>query len=350
MSVQFNQQRAEVIIDFFRAHNFERKVTFDHFKEQGVSYSTVRNVLNRFNSDGRVQFKTKTGRPRTVLTKNNIKKIETQFYKSPSTSVRKITAKINISVSSVQRAKREIGIRTRRKQKAPKHNENQRRRAELACRKLYKKTVPSGGNHFMIMDDETYVPIDGTQIPGLEFYNELPNQVLPIDAKIKKTQKFPRKFLVWQAIAEDGSVSSPFITTRTMNADIYLRECVKKRLIPFIESFGNEKKILFWPDMASSHYAGIVVAELEKKNIEFVIKSSNGPNLPHVRPIEKFWALCKTAYKSRIRACTTLKGFKRVWKNLSDKIAKESGKNLFSSFRKNLYSAGHRGVLSPLNI
>ena len=36
--------------------------------------------------------------------------------------------------------------------------------------------------------------------------------------------------------------------------ETYLDQCIKVRLIPFLERHHNKEKVLFWPDLASSHY------------------------------------------------------------------------------------------------
>lgn len=339
-----------MIVDFFESKNNDKSYTINHFKQQGIGEKTIRNVLNRFIKEGRVEFKKKSGRKRTSLTKKQLKKIENKFRKKPNASVRVVGDQLGTAWSNVQRAKRELKIKSRRKQKVPQHNQDQVIRAERACRALYKKTVNSGGNYFIVMDDETYVPMDPTQVPGLQFYNEFSDSPLPIEDKIKPTIKFPKKFLVWQAIGQDGRVSEPFITSGTINQHIYLKECIQARLLPFLKSYGDEHKILFWPDMASSHYAKTVVEELKKNKIEFVTKEENAPNVPHCRPIEKFWAICKSHYKARNKMCKSLRSFSTFWRNISKKVALESGKELFLGLSSKLYSAGHRGILSPLNI
>ena len=94
----------------------------------------------------------------------------------------------------------------------------------------------------VVMDDETYVPADPDQVHSKEHYSLVPGVVLPESGKVKPVEKFPKKFLVWQAIAQDGSVSAPYIKIG-MNSDEYLEKCVKKILVPFIKSF--KQPVLF---------------------------------------------------------------------------------------------------------
>ncbi|CAF2066567.1 unnamed protein product [Rotaria magnacalcarata] len=48
---------------------------------------------------------------------------------------------------------------------------------------------------------------------------------------------------------------------------------------------------LFWPDLASAHYSNLVKERLHKKNVPFVARQDNPPNVPQARPIETVWAL-----------------------------------------------------------
>ena len=56
----------------------------------------------------------------------------------------------NISKTSVVNAKRKLNIKSRKKITGPKYVKE---RAEKSLRRLYKLSVPSGGEKFFIMDD-----------------------------------------------------------------------------------------------------------------------------------------------------------------------------------------------------
>jgi hypothetical protein len=84
------------------------------------------------------------------------------------------------------------------------------------------------------------------------------------------------------------------------------------------------------------------------ENLNFVSKTDNPPNVPQARPIEKFWALCKSEYGKRSKTPKNLNGFKKVWRNLSKKIADNSAKALMSGIRKKLRLIGDKGVYEPL--
>ena len=59
--------------------------------------------------------------------------------------------------------------------------------------------------------------------------------------------------------------------------------------MPFIQEHHSKDNFVFWPDLASAHYAKSVLDYLSANNIQIVPKKDNPPNLPECRPIENFW-------------------------------------------------------------
>src|SRR5436309_15341149 len=96
--------------------------------------------------------------------------------------------------------------------------------------------------------------------------NNCPNEV-----RFKGKEKFPSKILVWVAISEKG-ISEPLIRmsgSLSINQEIYLKECLQKRLVPYINENFSNGDYLFWPNLASAHYAHSVVDWMNENNIKF---------------------------------------------------------------------------------
>ena len=96
--------------------------------------------------------------------------------------------------------------------------------------------------------------------------------------------------------------------------------------------------------MASSHYARIVCDYLYEYKIDYVTKGRNDPAVTNQRPIERFWALCKSNYKQLNKECGTLRKFKNCWMKISKEVSEKSGANLIEHFKSNLYNDGHKGL------
>jgi DNA-binding transcriptional regulator YhcF (GntR family)/transposase len=338
-----NQIQRQQIITFFLGHDSDRKVTRNHFKQHGLNMRTIDRALEQYRKTGSVEYKQSSGRIPVVGTAKNAAKLKRRLIKNPSLSGRTAGRGLQISEHSVRKLKKQLGVVTRTKQSAPLYKKSQAERAKRGCKKLYKQLVHSGGEKFVIMDDETYVPCDSSQIPGKEFWNDIPGVEIPADFKIKRKDKFPAKFLVWQAISQDGLISDAYVTKCTLNGHRYLNDIIKGPLLKFLRSQKDKGTILFWPDLASSHYHQDVISFLKREKIQFVPKIDNPPNLPQCRPIEKFWALCKMEYHRRRKNLTNPTAFKREWTRVSKLVASKHGKSLFFHFKRNLRLVGEHG-------
>ena len=78
-----------------------------------------------------------------------------------------------------------------------------------------------------------------------------------------------------------------------MNQYLYKEQCFERRFIPFINSYHSNCQCIFWPDLASTHYANSVLEFMVEKNIKFVSRNENPANFPECRPIELFWTILK---------------------------------------------------------
>ena len=74
------------------------------------------------------------------------------------------------------------------------------------------------------------------------------------------------KIMVWLAMSPKG-VSSPYFVPSglVVNQEVYLNECIKKRLEPMIKKYYSSEGYAFLQDLASSHYANLVQEYLVKK-------------------------------------------------------------------------------------
>ena len=114
-------------------------------------------------------------------------------------------------------------------------------------------------------------------------------KVAPKNVKYKRKGKFERKILVWVSISPHGT-SQPSIVPAGLAIDqtVCKNDCIIKRLIPFVNEHYSDGNYLFWPDLASLHYARSVTNYLDEKSIHFVTKVDNLACVPELRPIEDF--------------------------------------------------------------
>lgn len=155
-----------------------------------------------------------------------------------------------------------------------------------------------------IIDDESYFTLSGANQPENDHFYSDNLDVTPESVKYNEVAKYPQKVLVWLAISPRGC-TAPFFKKGTglaINQVSYL-EILKTHLIPFIRRKYRGGGYVFWPDLASSHYASSVQNYLKEAKVPVVPKNMNPANLPQVRPIEDFWANLKAeVYRDDWRA------------------------------------------------
>lgn len=305
-----------------------------HFiaKQLKMAKSTVKDVLERYFETLSISRKQKKNQKKGPRNEKLEEKIVEIITKNRSMSIRDVAKKCGTNGFMVQNCKKRNGLKTRKKSKAPKVSEKQQKVIKTRSRKLYQ--LLGDKNVCVVMDDETYVKADFRTLPGSQYYTQFEGEILPSSETTIGVEKFGAKYLVWQAICQCGKKSSSFISTGTINAEVYREECLKKRLIPFLKK--HDGSTIFWPDLATAHYATTTLNLLRKNNIEFVSKDKNPPNVPQCRPIERYWALIKNNLRKSNQASNDIKDFEIKWKDATKKISKNTVINLMKDIRKKL--------------
>lgn len=247
----------------------------------------------------------KTGRKKGPRDQNIDEKVLALIHKHNTMSVRELAKKAR-SMSMVKKKKKQRH-KTYKKQKVPKKSLRQVEVGKTRVRKLYDRLLNDAVQ--CVIMDETYVKLDSKTLPGPEFYTKVKGGTVDEAVSTIQVDKFGEKVLIWQAICICGLRTSAFFTKGTINADVYMKECLKKRLIPFYEKHNVLR--IFWPDLASAHYARSTLALLDSKGINFVSKEENPPNCPELRPIERYWALVKRNLKKDGSLSENMQGMKK---------------------------------------
>jgi hypothetical protein len=244
----------------------------------------------------------------------------------------------------------ESGVERKKRKKVPKSDENQKVRQKKCLQKLRRGLFKPSSDVEIIIDDESYFSLDGSDSYGNDFYYSHELMETPEEVKYKFVKKSPKKVMVWLAMSSRG-ISQPFIikSPNAINAEIYVKECIKKRSVKFISKYHSDGNFIFWPDLASCHYARSTLSAFRDLNIEVVPKDSNPPNVPQLRPIEKFWAnLKRNVYKNGWRGEKIEDLIVKIKKELK-KLPPEICQNYLRTLKTKVRKAADNGVLSVIN-
>lgn len=296
-------------------------------KVSEVSQKTVFNVLKRFRESLCVLRKPGSGRKAGPVNKRLAKLVKLSLRSNPGLSLRERANHYNVSTFYIRKLRNTMKMKSFRMIKAPNRSDKQESTARKRARKLY-DTWMTKKKGCCIMDDETYVKADFRQLAGRNFYVSTIRGNVPKKFKYIFCDKFAKKFLVWQAICTCGMRSDVFITSLNLNQDIYMKECLEKRVLPMIRKHGG--RAWFWPDLASCHYSKKVMDWYEQHRVDIVPKKLNPPNCPELRPIERYWAIMKRWLKRTKGCIQTTNQLRLKWRLQEKNVPKEVVRNLMS--------------------
>jgi hypothetical protein len=181
------------------------------------------------------------------MTKKNIKALKSLFDHNH----RQAAKKFGCSQPLVcQTLKKHTEIKKRKKVKIPKRTDEQKQKIRTLCGRLYLKYQ----NTLWIIDDESYFTLTHSTINGNNNYYTSNNALTPPEVNYYTKTKFEKKLLVWICLSAKGISSVYYVPSgQAINQEVYLKNCIKKRLIPFINAHHSDGNYVFWPDLASSH-------------------------------------------------------------------------------------------------
>jgi transposase len=300
------QKLRERVVQYYESHYLHGKLsTVRHFHDEGVSKRTIYNILQKFAEKKTVARKSGSGRKAKIMTKRRISWLQKKLSEEKHPSTRVIGRKLNCSQSHVvQTIQKHTDLVCKKKIKGPKYSPLQTAAVKKACRALY--NLSQGKS--LVVDDEKYFSLSGCHMPGNTFYYNNKNSTSPLlPHQVKTKVKFEPKVMLWIAISEAG-LSKPYLVPSGMavKKELYIKECLEKRLIPFLNEHHVPGSYLFWPDKASSHYARATQDFLAENNIPLVPRNVNPTNLPQCRPIEDYFGqLAQKVYEGGWSADST---------------------------------------------
>lgn len=293
--------------------------------------TTVAAVIKRFKTTQSTNRATKPATKKASGTPPLRKNIIRSIQQNPSLSDADRAKKCRTSRSTARRIRIEHKYKSYRASKCPNRSMKQNKTAKTRARKLYLNVLTKFGG-CILMDDETYIKMDFNQIPGPRYYAAKKRGGVAKKFKHIGVDKFGKKLLVWQGICSCGLKTRAFVTSGTMTSELYMKECLEKRLLPFIRR--HQGSVKFWPDLASCHYSKATLLWYKANSVDFIPKEMNPPNCPELRPIEKYWALIKMKLRKWPKVVKNANSLTVNYNKVAAKFDRKSVQNLMGGIKR----------------
>ena len=140
-------------------------------KELQIALRAAQSVVKRFKNTGTIKRKSGSGRKKSFVRRDLVKKVKDTFDRNPEISVRTLAKKFKTSTSIIQRVKRNCGYKSYKKKKVPRREEKQENVAIRRSKLLYKKLCAK--KSCLIIDDETYCAPYFRSLPGHQYYSAI---------------------------------------------------------------------------------------------------------------------------------------------------------------------------------
>lgn len=316
----------------------------DHLEVEGYKRKTIHSSCNRIREGSSINDNKKTGRP-SKLSKKDKRKLKRLTNNRFGVSQRRLGRQFSVNHTTIGRAMSRMKIKDYKREKTPKYTIQQKLKSKKLSRKLVNHFYASKAS--ILVDDEKYFTLDGTNMSGNDRYYTADKSTCPDNVRFKGVAKFPEKILVWITISERGMSKPLFRPWKSVaiTKELYIEECLTKRLLPFIHKYHPDFDYIFWPDLASAHYANACVAWMDE-NVNFVAKEMNPPNVPKARPIEFFWGcLAQKVYEGGWEAKTSAELIRRIELKLKG-FDLDFLQNQMKNVKKNLRKIADGGVYS----
>lgn len=323
-------ERRKIVIDKW-LENTDRPTSLIA-KDLKMARSSVKSIIDKHVECLSIARKPGSGRKSGPSDPKLHRKVVRTIRANRSMSQRDLAKKCGTSQRLIQKTMQREGMKSYKKVKVPRVSEKQQGTIKTRARKLY-DFLGKEKRHW-ILDDETYLKTDFKSLPGPQYFIAASGEILPQSETTIECGKFDEKYLVWQAICECGDKSSIFVTQGTINKEIYIKECLTKRLLPFIRK--HNIPTLFWPDLAPAHYANDTLQFLDANGVAYVPKELNPPNVPQCRPIEHYWGEIKGILRKKGQAAKNIADFRRKFNAAVKKVSKTSVKKDMEGIRKKL--------------
>uniref|UniRef100_A0A673A9W4 Paired domain-containing protein n=1 Tax=Sphaeramia orbicularis TaxID=375764 RepID=A0A673A9W4_9TELE len=197
-----------------------------------VPRSFISKVVRKYQETGSTDDRPKSGRPRSVRTRQLIQNVRLRIRRNPTRSGRKMACDMNVSRSTMQRVLAvDLGLKALHQSQVQMLSAADKANRVTKCKRLRGRFTVDDVK--MIFSDEKMFTVE----PKLNRQNSRVYATSCADAdaaslKVRRAE-FPAKIMVWGAICSSGVLQLKFVDPGTkVNKEYYINEVLESVLLP----------------------------------------------------------------------------------------------------------------------
>ena len=300
MNLLSKPQRTSVVEWYFSTKSIklvQRKFT-ENFGSKPPAYNTIRALIRKFKKEGSIKDRTRSGRPVSVRSQDNILCVKRTIDTTPTKSLRKFASDLSLSKSSVHRILKGMNYKPYKPTIVQLLNQFDRQRRLDFCRSMM-SSIENGEVDLstVLFSDESIFSLDRS-VSSHNTYcwsESNPNHY------VQRVMQ-PNRVVVWCALSCQH-VIGPYFFESTVSAKSYLK-MLREFVIPALRRRNILESIIFQQDGASPHTAGEVLDYLKvrfpNRLVSFKTDTIWPPKSPDLNPLDfYFWGHIKHLLKER---------------------------------------------------
>jgi AraC-like DNA-binding protein len=327
--------KRHLIIDLHK-RGFRNIDIFRKLQNINICKKLIDRTIKRFKELGTVDIQKKTGRKRSVRTKNLIRNVKDKIRRNRGRSARKLAQEHNVSRSTMRRVlKDDLGMTPFKKRRGHGLTIKNKQDRMARCKKLLRRRATSK----IVFSDEKLFLLQ----PSLNAQNDRLYAVsivdIPEDEKTVERFQNVSKVMVWGAFSADRKFPLVFIDEGVkINAEVYKQKILHQNLLPQSRILFQDEPWVFQQDGAPSHKANTTQEWCRSNLPDFIDRDSWPPSSPDLNPLDYFaWGYMESKLNDlKIKQTTTITTFKKKIEKIWNDIPMDMVRAACNSFRKRL--------------